>query len=127
MLGLSLAMKKLLVFVLLFSGKVMAGYNLHIERELKISESEWLEVCKADSELNIQHSYSAKNPETGEVIEMDIPNSCLWTAPESNNSFYLVFSNGSITLSYHEDVVEKAKNIAHQLNAKVVGDEGEEY
>lgn len=121
-------MHKLFILVLLFAGiNVLAGYNLHIERNDKITVAEWLDICSNDNSLTIQHSAKLKNPSTGEVIEISTPNSCVWISPFLRREYSFTFSNGSIVLGTDKAQVKKAKKIAKLLNAKVVGDQGEEY
>ncbi len=105
----------------------MAGYNLHIERENQISVEEWLAVCEQDKSLSIQNTAIAVNLQTGEEIEVLTPNSCVWSSPILKKKYSFTYSNGSITLGTDKVQLKKAKKIAKILNAKVVGDEGEEY
>lgn len=105
----------------------MASYSLHIERENRISEGEWGAVCDNDSSLSMQHTAKATNPQTGEVITIQTPYSCVWISPILRKKFFFTFSNGSITLGSDKAQIRKAKKLAKLLGAKVVGDEGEEY
>lgn len=105
----------------------MAAYNLHIKRENEILDSEWLAICAQDKTLTVQHVAIAINPQTGKKVEISTPNSCVWTSPASSNKYYFSWSNGRITFGSDEIQVNKAKEIAKLLKAKVVGDEGEEY
>ena len=109
------------------SGKSMAGYNLHIEREQEITVDEWLSICKQDKTLTVQNTAVAINPSTGEKIEIATPNSCVWKTPILKKEYYFSYFNGSITLGTDKAQIKKAKEIAKKLSAKVVGDEGEEY
>ena len=121
-------MCKFIVWILIvISWNVMASYSLHIERENKISESEWLAICESDSSLSVQNIAKAINPQTGEVIEIQTPNSCIWTSPILRKKYYFTYSNGSITLGSDKAQIKKAKKLAQLLSAKVIGDEGEEY
>ncbi len=105
----------------------MADYSLLIEREQKISELEWLTICEKDNSLTVQDTFVTKNPKTGELIEIDTPHSCVWITPVLKKKFYFTFSNGTVSFSYDKATVKKAKKIAALLNAKIIGDEGEEY
>lgn len=105
----------------------MASYSLHIERESQISVNEWLAICENDSSLSVQHTAKTINPQTGEIIEVQTPNSCVWTSPILRKKYYFTFSNGSITLGSEKAQIKKAKKLAKLLGAKLVGDEGEEY
>lgn len=105
----------------------MAGYNLYIERENQISVEEWLAVCEQDKSLSVQSTAIAVNPQTGEEIEVSTPNSCVWISQILKKKYSFTYSNGSVTLGTDKAQLKKAKKIAKILNAKVVGDEGEEY
>ena len=105
----------------------MAGYNLYIERENQISVEEWLAVCEQDKSLSVQNTALAVNPQTGEAIEVSTPSSCIWTSSILKKKYSFTYSNGSVTLGTDKTQLKKAKKIAKILNAKVVGDEGEEY
>ena len=84
-------MRKFLVGTLILtSWNVMASYSLHIERENRISESEWLAICDSDSSLRVQHSAKATNPQTSEVIEIQTPNSCVGRAQSYEESIILL-------------------------------------
>ena len=124
----SKSMRKILVgILLLISWNIMASYSLHIERDNQISVSEWLAICESDSSLTVQHVAKAMNPETGETIEIQTPNGCVWTSPILRRKYYFTFSNGSITLGSDKTQIGKAKKLANLLGARLVGDEGEEY
>ena len=105
----------------------MVAYCLHIERENDISVSEWLAICENDSSLALQQETKVENPQTGERVKIQIPNSCVWTSPILRKKYYFTFSNGIITLGNDKAQIKKAKKLAKLLDAKVVGDEGEEY
>jgi len=121
-------MRQLLVCILIFTGlDVMASYSLHIERENEISISEWLSICENDSSMKVQNKTQVTNPQIGDVIEVQTPNSCVWTSPILRKKYYFMYSNGTITLGSDKAQIKKAKKLALLLGAKVVGDEGEEY
>jgi hypothetical protein len=121
-------MRKLLVYAyILKSWNVMASYTLHIEREKQISEVEWLAICANDSSLTVQHVAKIKNPQTGETIEIQTPNSCVWTSPILRRKYNFTYANGSISFGSDKVQIKKAKKLAQLLRAKVIGDEGEEY
>ncbi len=122
------SMRKIIIWIVIVtSWNVMASYSLHIERQNQISESEWLSVCESDSSLTVHHVATATNPHTGEVIEIQTPNSCIWISPILRKKYYFTYSNGRITLGTDKAQIKKAKKLARLLGAKVVGDEGEEY
>ncbi|BCO19284.1 hypothetical protein KUC3_21410 [Alteromonas sp. KC3] len=105
----------------------MASYSLYIERDNPISVREWLTICESDSSLTVQHAAKVMNPETGETIEIQTPNGCVWTSPILRRKYYFTFSNGSITSGSNKAQIRKAKKLAKLLGARLVGDEGEEY
>ncbi|MDY6978066.1 MAG: hypothetical protein SVW51_18010 [Pseudomonadota bacterium] len=119
--------KNLVGILLLISWNTMASYSLHIERDDQISVSEWLAICESDSSLTVQHVAKAINPETGETIEIQTSNGCVWTSPILRRKYYFTYADGSITLGSDKAQIKKAKQLAQLLGAKVVGDEGEEY
>jgi len=119
--------KNLVGILLLISWNTMASYSLHIERDDQISVSEWLAICESDSSLTVQHVAKAINPETGETIEIQTPNGCVWTSPILRRKYYFTFSNGSIILDSNKAQIGKARKLAKLLGARLVGDEGEEY
>ncbi|AEF02819.1 hypothetical protein ambt_06410 [Alteromonas naphthalenivorans] len=89
MLCFSKTMRKILVgILLLISWNIMASYSLHIERDNQISVGEWLAICESDSSLTVQHVAKAINPETGETIEIQTPNGCVWTSPILRRKYY---------------------------------------
>ena len=114
----SSAMKKFLICIFLFNWNAMAAYSLYIEREKEISTSEWLDVCENDESLIVQHKLAVENPETGELIEFEIPNSCVWTSSNLKEKLYFIYSGGSISFSYNEAAVTKAKEIATLLRPR---------
>jgi len=121
-------MRKLLVCAyILTSWNVMASYTLHIERENQISEAEWLAICENDSSLAVQHVAKITNPQTGETIEIQTPNSCVWTSPILRRKYSFTYANGIISFGSDKAQIKKAKKLAQLLSAKVIGDEGEEY
>ncbi|WP_444942334.1 hypothetical protein ACJJI3_10065 [Microbulbifer sp. ZKSA004] len=108
------------------------AYNLHIEKlghwdseENRISEAEWLNICKNDQDLKIETEISGVNPYTGEEISM--PGIlCHWT-DSKNGTHVFSYNSGRITFGGEDAQIPKAKEIASKVGAVVVGDEGEEY
>lgn len=103
------------------------GYDLHItraddwtkSRERPITEAEWLAVITSDPELRPSES----NERNGLIA-------AFWTGyPESrtgSDCFYLKY--GRITeKNPDKTVIRKMVEIARELDARVLGDDDEEY
>jgi hypothetical protein len=109
------------------------AYNLHIERlgfreeseDGLITESEWIEYCNKKSDLSFETKVVTTNPNTGE--EISFPGLFCYWADLSGKLHIFSFSSGRVTFGGEDIQIPKAKEIAHDLGAIVVGDEGEEY
>ena len=117
--------KVLVLLSCLFSSSLMA-YDLHIENSGK-SMDQWISFVKASSDLELRHFIEAKNPQTSEVIRINMENSGvsddgLWFSPREYD--------GTLTITvYKPDSKHIAliKKVAEQFGGDVVGDEGESY
>lgn len=114
------------LILLVMSCVVAAKYNIHIEGG-DLNLKSWLDICKADENMQHIDKFETINPKTGEKIIIQSKNSCLWLDEQSGKQFWFYYSNERITIGADMAQVKKAKQIAIILNAKVVGDEGEEY
>jgi len=114
------------------------GYDLHITRKenwsddeqnsLNISLEEWLTyIRKPNSELELSDSYWVKVP--GSETESHVaPGFCEWTAHPQDERPWFEYSYGNIsTKNPDESTIKKMISIAKDFNAKVQGDDGEEY
>lgn len=115
----------IIVFILFISGGTM-GYDLHIKESGKTVE-QWVEYVKNSKSLTLQEVATAKNPKTGEIIQMGIPNSAM-----SKNGIYFVprlnSEKLSITISKpRTEDIPFLKKITEEFGGVLVGDEGEEY
>lgn len=104
------------------------SYNLHIIREDNINNSitydEIVRLVNTYSELNLRDKMEIKLP-TEEVMTVTGAY-IIWNKNEFN--VVLSYHEGKISSNYtSDDGISKLKEIAHQLKAKVIGDEGEEY
>lgn len=107
-------------------------YSLHIHRRADLSErgdditlAEWLAVCETDPSLDPTGVVTARNPRTGEVIEIRAEGMARWDGPVTT---WLTFDHGTIRVDGADDhVIAKACEIAARLGARVQGDEGEFY
>jgi hypothetical protein len=106
------------------------GYQLHITRaetpweDGHIPREEWLRYVADDPELEVSETDYAEDRKGHR--EYDV----VWNAAPPNESQRppLWYSEGRIQTKYPSDAfVEKLKTIAKQLNARVLGDDGELY
>lgn len=109
-------------------------YQLHIVRydeernkEIAISREDWLALCAKDSSLERKELMSRKNPDTGEVITMSALEVAIWRAPDTQAEYLLDYRRGKISFTYSEKALIKALEIALELDAIIVGEEGERY
>ena len=107
------------------------GYNLYITRasswldrgEHPISAAEWQSVVDADATLFINEADYSQHAEEDGHIETIHP--IEWTASDENCLWY---DNGAIECKNPSPTwISKMVEIACQLNAKVLGEEDEEY
>jgi hypothetical protein len=107
-------------------------YSLHIHRRTDWSEcgdditlAEWQTLCEADPTLELTGIATARNPRTGEVIEIRAEGLARWDGPVTA---WFTLERGRITVGGADDaIIDKALAIAWQLGAQVQGDEGEFY
>jgi len=111
-------------------GGVFVGYDIHITRA-----DDWIESPENPISLEELKEYFSRKSgfEYSKVISISRPCSIsvegeffIWTNNDSKVTFS--YSMGCIDVSYvNDEVIEKMKEIASDLNAKVQGDEGEFY
>lgn len=110
------------------------GYDLHITRaedwtlsdKHPISEDEWMEVVNEDStlEVSLTDYYERANIKKNGQTERFHP--VVWLTHPRKPAFWLM--DGEIVKnSADKTVVDKMVEIAQKLNARVFGDDGEEY
>ena len=114
----------------------MAGYQLHIEREIPISLKEWQEVVNEHEFVRIlNEDVVGINPITKEEIRIKMPEGSAEVYFPEFKEWYSVFTF-SETIYFNAPEEWEQKNsyirtlvfkIAKRLSAKVTGDEGEEY
>ena len=115
------------------------GYDLHITRAPEWTESaddpitlaEWLAAVNADPEMRLDGFAEADTPD-GATVRYENEGLAVWTAysahEEDGNMAWFDYHRGTIVVKNpDEEVIEKMKQLAAQLGAKVLGDEGEEY
>jgi hypothetical protein len=97
------------------------GYDVHITRRAfwadaadAISKEEWLAIVENDPELQF-------HPENGPVF-------AVWHDLDSPEASWLDWHDGNIYSKNPDDaLLEKMKQIARKLGARVQGDDGEFY
>lgn len=124
------------------------GYTLHIEKnEGDISLDEWIEAVQHIGTVRLSSSdVSAINPVNGDTIsipssdgDVDVlfkSKSILGFGAKSewHNAIYYSSNSGAGFFKYQSEMEDRdhpvrcaAKKLAEQLNAQIIGDEGEEY
>lgn len=90
----------------------------------RVSESEWLNYIKEDSELEVINEFSVVL-DSGQDLSAEIPNSGLW---KKEVPFVYLKEGGEIKVKNPDIIViEKMVSISRKLNAIVIGEEGELY
>ncbi|HUO10437.1 MAG TPA: hypothetical protein VM008_19175 [Phycisphaerae bacterium] len=110
------------------------GYDLRITRKHHetevppISLDEWIALVDADPELRLDGRAQVQAPD-GSIISYENPGLAIWTpngVPHAGNWFD--YRRGRIVVKNpDENTIAKMKQLAAKLQAKVIGDEGEEY
>lgn len=106
------------------------GYELNIQRENehnKISTKDWIAYMESDSEFEQIEQFPA-DLGNNEVLTVQTPNGGLWKSDKGEVPFTFSEEYGDITVKNPENwIIEKMISIAKNLNAIVVGEEGEKY
>lgn len=113
------------------------GYNLHITRQehwaenenesLQIRLEEWLEYVHNDKELTLnKEAYSYTQKDSDEIFYP--PGFAEWKGNNNLEGVWFDYSDGEIeTKNPEQETIKKMKQIAKELNAKLMGDDGEIY
>ena len=106
------------------------GYELNILREdenNKINKKEWITYMESDAEFNRIEEFSADLGDS-ELLTVATPNGGLWKSDKGEVPFTFSEKYGEITVKSPEHwIIEKMISIAKNLNATVIGEEGEKY
>ena len=106
------------------------GYEVNIQREdenNRISIKEWLNYIDSDSEFKRIEEFSA-DLGNDEILTVPTPNGGLWKSNKGEVPFTFSEKYGEITVKNPEQwIIEKMISIAENLNAQVLGEEGEKY
>jgi len=115
------------------------GYDIHVTRakhwtessDLPISLEEWLAFVVSDPELRLDGFATAANSD-GEVIRYESPGLAVWTAwsrhGADGNMAWIDHRDGELVVKNPDDeILQKLLQVATALDARVQGDDGEEY
>jgi hypothetical protein len=106
------------------------GYELNIQRkneQNKINAKEWITYMESDSEFSRIEEFSA-DLGNNEVLTVPTPNGGLWKSDKGEVPFTFSEKYGEITVKNPENwIIKKMISIAGNLNAVVLGEEGEKY
>ncbi|TWU14688.1 hypothetical protein CA54_35570 [Symmachiella macrocystis] len=116
------------------------GYDIHItpndewsEEEVSggISFEEWSDYVAADDTMRMDNEAEVRTPH-GDVIRYENKGLAVWTAysgyDESGIKAWFDFREGRISVKNPDDeILRKMYQIASSMDAKVLGDDGEEY
>ncbi len=115
------------------------GYEIHITRKSEwsdesgpeISLDEWLEYVDGDEDMRAD-GFAEAETRDGSVLRVDDPGIAVWTAysghgVSGNMAWFSHFQDRISVKNPDEEILGKMHLIATTLNAKVQGDEGEEY
>ncbi len=106
------------------------GYEVNIQREdenNRINIKEWLDFIDSDSEFERIEEFSA-DLGNDEILTVPTPNGGLWKSNKGEVPFTFSEKYGEITVKNPEQwIIEKMISIAGNLNALVLGEEGEKY
>lgn len=114
------------------------SYDVHIcntnffwqSATLPIPIEYWNEIVKNDNEFD-KEDISSKIEEVGLSIVVNSNQVAIWNNPKVNGCFnkvYFSYKDGRITVENPDEAtIIKLKELSLKLNARVIGDEGEEY
>lgn len=116
------------------------GYEVHIARNEEwwdedvgggISPDEWNTFVASDETMRLDNVAEANMPD-GNVLRYANQGLAVWlnysAHDESGNKAWFDFRDGCISVKNpDQEILRKMHQIASQLDAKVLGDEGEEY
>jgi len=114
------------------------SYDIHITRknhwaddnDSVITGSEWKELADNDPEIEITGVAEAKTADGKTTIRMEKELLGQWKKSPDDAPIYFVYSDkegGLLVSDPDKDAINKMKEIAIRLNAKVQGDDGEVY
>lgn len=110
------------------------GYDLHISRAKDwtdseanpITEGEWWDLVAADPDLELAGAAETETPDG--VLRYENPGLALWRAHPTDEKVWFDFRNGRVVVKNpDEPSIAKMLEVARELGARVVGDDGETY
>lgn len=114
------------------------GYDVHITRKpfwaddegLAITLEDWLSFVQSDPEMRADGYAEANTPEGS--LRIEEPGIAVWTAysrhdEQGNMAWFSHFEDHVSVKNPDPEILRKMHQIAQNLDAKVQGDEGEEY
>ena len=106
------------------------GYELNIQRDEEnslITKEEWITYLNSDPEFERIEEFSASLG-NDDIITVPTPNGGLWKTNKGEVPFVFYEKLGWISVKNPEHwMIEKMISIANNLNAEVLGEEGEKY
>ena len=115
------------------------GYEIHITRKTdwferdgpNISLEDWKSYISSDPDMRLD-GYAEATAGNGDVLRVEDEGLAVWTAysdhgVNGNMAWLYLGSGGIIAKNPDEEILKKMFEIAQALDARVVGDEGEEY
>jgi hypothetical protein len=109
------------------------GYDIHITRKANwfdegpdIPDSEWQAYVTGDPEMSITGAAEAALPE-GRVLRYENTLLAEWRRPTGGVVWFDFRSGRVVVKNPDEATVEKMKQVARALRARVQGDDGESY
>lgn len=115
------------------------GYDVHITRaeswldseESPIPLEEWLEYVQLDPEMRLDGYAEARLPD-GHTLRYENAGLSVWVAyskhARDGNMAWFDFREGCVVVKNpDEEILQKMKEIARALGARVQGDDGERY
>ena len=104
------------------------GYQVYIEKKSnqKIELDSWIKFLESNKEFEKRDYFQGTNPNTGEILSHNSPNSAVWKI--DNLEIPFSYYNGTISVTNpNGKAINKMLEIADLLDAEVVGFEGEKY
>jgi len=111
------------------------GYDIHITRTVDrfdsekkpITFEEWIALVRSDPEFHLTGEATAVTP-NGQRITMKAPGLTEWTSTSSARKTWFLHHMGKVTVTNPEpEILDKMRQVAKTLAARVQGDEGEFY
>lgn len=116
------------------------GYDVYItraenwvdaEEEQPITLEAWLAYAQSDPEMRVDDRAEARTPD-GEVIAFNSAGLAVWTAyskdGQGGNHAWFDLQGGCVVVKNPDaEILRKMSRVATHFNARVQGDEGEEY